>query len=130
MGGEEEGEEGKKKPRRRKKQPTFRWESECSSPPALKQLFGVIAENPPHEPIRVAREIDGETLYFERKKDRNKRLKARKLRRERTAELYLLQADLPAAWSSALSPGRYEIAVREIKYLPEKSPLLRVDLNW
>ncbi len=96
----------------------------------LKLLFGLVGEQipPPPEVKRV--EVDEAVSYRVPKSYRKKLRKLWRESRERTAEIYLFQQDLPAAYENSLVEGRYGINVREVKYLSEKSPLLRIDLNW
>jgi hypothetical protein len=121
-----------KKPKRTKKQRVkVSYQAKCADGSArIKQFFGVVAENPLPGPKLIPREVDGEKKYFIRTSERKDRLKELKRRRERFSEIFLLQTDLSAAWLSAFRPGRYSAHAREVKYLPEYSPLVRVDLNW
>lgn len=117
--------------KRRKKEIIPEYKTSCEEElQRLKLLFGVIAEQLPPLPDVKKVTVDEETSYRVPKSYGKRLRKSQKKARERTAEIYLFQQDLPFAFERSAVEGRYAGNVVEVEYLPEKSPLLRIDLNW
>jgi len=121
----------KKRKKKRKKKTKVEHAAVCEElSPRVKLLFGVVGEQLPKPPNVVVKEVDGEKTFLVRKDEKRAQRKRTILSRERTAEIYLFQGDLPAAFENSQVSGRYAMTTRELKHLRKKSPLLRIDLNW
>lgn len=120
---------GKKKSK--KPEPQFITVAECGQMPHYPKLFfGLISDRVTPLRLRKVRNEEGRMVFVKLVPTAKIKNLRRQRDKQRTSDIYMLQADLKYALMNENAPLRFTIAERDFRYGLKDSPFLGVELNW